>query len=361
MALGIVTAAGSGGQVVGPPIAEALLGVMPWQQVMLVFAAAIVAVLVLLPMIRGRARRRRERPATSRWARSSAARCATRASSLIFLGFFSCGYQLGFLTAHFPAFVAEVCSPVPAGGMLACARHHHHLGARRRRLRADRPLQHRRHARRRRARPALPEEEPAGADLRRPHHRRRRLHPRADDAGQRDPLLGADGLALARDGAADLGPRRLDLGRALHGHALRHRLLLAPARRLPRRLARRPALRHLPAPTRWSGGSASGSAPSRRSSTCRSASARRRSPPDQLGRLRRRQVVEGGVVERVEPRVEPAAGDELAVVAGLDHLRRSCSTMIRSAPRIVASRCAMTSPVRPSSSRSSAFWISISV
>jgi MFS family permease len=38
---------------------------------------------------------------------------------LIFLGFFSCGYQLGFLTAHFPAFVAEVCSPVPAGGMLA--------------------------------------------------------------------------------------------------------------------------------------------------------------------------------------------------------------------------------------------------
>ena len=32
MALGIVTAAGSGGQVVGPPLAEALLGVMHWQQ-----------------------------------------------------------------------------------------------------------------------------------------------------------------------------------------------------------------------------------------------------------------------------------------------------------------------------------------
>ena len=27
---------------------------------------------------------------------------------LIFLGFFSCGYQLGFITAHFPAFVTEV-------------------------------------------------------------------------------------------------------------------------------------------------------------------------------------------------------------------------------------------------------------
>jgi len=38
---------------------------------------------------------------------------------LIFLGFFSCGYQLAFVTAHFPAFVAEVCSPIPANGVLA--------------------------------------------------------------------------------------------------------------------------------------------------------------------------------------------------------------------------------------------------
>jgi MFS family permease len=38
---------------------------------------------------------------------------------LIFLGFFSCGYQLAFVTAHFPAFVTEVCSPIPANGVLA--------------------------------------------------------------------------------------------------------------------------------------------------------------------------------------------------------------------------------------------------
>ena len=29
--------------------------------------------------------------------------------ALIFLGFFSCGYQLAFITAHFPAFVTEKC------------------------------------------------------------------------------------------------------------------------------------------------------------------------------------------------------------------------------------------------------------
>jgi MFS family permease len=38
--------------------------------------------------------------------------------TLIFLGFFSCGYQLGFITAHFPAFVTEMCGPIAPGGML---------------------------------------------------------------------------------------------------------------------------------------------------------------------------------------------------------------------------------------------------
>ena len=37
---------------------------------------------------------------------------------MIFLGFFSCGYQLGFITAHFPAFITEVCGPIAAGSML---------------------------------------------------------------------------------------------------------------------------------------------------------------------------------------------------------------------------------------------------
>jgi len=38
--------------------------------------------------------------------------------TLIFLGFFSCGYQLAFVTAHFPAFVAEMCGPILPGGVL---------------------------------------------------------------------------------------------------------------------------------------------------------------------------------------------------------------------------------------------------
>ena len=37
---------------------------------------------------------------------------------LIFLGFFSCGYQLGFITAHFPALVTEMCGPILPGSAL---------------------------------------------------------------------------------------------------------------------------------------------------------------------------------------------------------------------------------------------------
>ncbi|MDX5358367.1 MAG: MFS transporter, partial [Rhodobacterales bacterium] len=36
-----------------------------------------------------------------------------------FLGFFSCGYQLAFITAHFPALVTEMCGPPAPNGMLA--------------------------------------------------------------------------------------------------------------------------------------------------------------------------------------------------------------------------------------------------
>lgn len=118
LVLGIATAAGSGGQVVGPPLAEALLGVMPWSSVFLVFAVLILATLLLLPFISGPVRAGAGGPEESMGAIVGRA-LRDPSFALIFLGFFSCGYQLGFITAHFPAFVTEACSPIPAGGLLA--------------------------------------------------------------------------------------------------------------------------------------------------------------------------------------------------------------------------------------------------
>lgn len=117
MALAITTAAGSAGQVVGAPFAEWLLGMMPWQSVFLVFAAIILASMALLPFLAAPPGSRVELKESMGTILKRAVRDPSYA--LIFLGFFSCGYQLGFITAHFPAFVTELCGPISPGGLLA--------------------------------------------------------------------------------------------------------------------------------------------------------------------------------------------------------------------------------------------------
>ncbi|MBC6437014.1 MAG: MFS transporter [Rhodobacteraceae bacterium] len=117
MALGIVTAAGSGGQIVGPPLAEALMAFIPWQGVFLIFAGMILLALCALPILRSPA------PAGKDVHEESLGAIMHKAFrdpsfTLIFAGFFSCGYQLGFVTAHFPAFVTEMCGPIAPGSLL---------------------------------------------------------------------------------------------------------------------------------------------------------------------------------------------------------------------------------------------------
>jgi MFS family permease len=117
LALGIATAAGSGGQVVGPVLAEGLLAVMPWQSVFIVFAGLIAASLLLLPLLRSPAPMSREALQES-LSQTLGKAFRDPSYTLIFVGFFSCGYQLGFITAHFPAFITEVCGPIDPGSVL---------------------------------------------------------------------------------------------------------------------------------------------------------------------------------------------------------------------------------------------------
>ncbi len=118
MSLGIATAAGSAGQVIGAPTAELLLGFFPWQTVFIIFAGVMLCTLFALPMMRA------PKMASKQELEESMGTVLKRAFTdpsymMIFLGFFSCGYQLAFITAHFPAFVTEVCGPIAAGGVLA--------------------------------------------------------------------------------------------------------------------------------------------------------------------------------------------------------------------------------------------------
>lgn len=117
MSLAIATAAGSAGQVIGAPLAEYLLTLMSWQNVFIVFAAMILFTLLSLPMMKS------PKAATRQELEESMGEILVKALkdpsyTMIFLGFFSCGYQLAFLTAHFPAFVTELCGPIMPGGAL---------------------------------------------------------------------------------------------------------------------------------------------------------------------------------------------------------------------------------------------------
>lgn len=120
MALGIATAAGSAGQVIGAPTAEFLLQSYSWQATFVIFAVIILAAMAALPFLRSPA------PASKAELQESLGTVFMRALkdpsyTMIFLGFFSCGYQLAFITAHFPAFVTELCGPIDPAGMIAGA------------------------------------------------------------------------------------------------------------------------------------------------------------------------------------------------------------------------------------------------
>jgi MFS family permease len=117
MALGIVTAAGSVGQMVGAPLAQTLVDLYGWQQVFIIFALSIVLVMSVVPLLK-------ETPvSTKKEIEDSLTKVLGNAFkdpnfSMIFLGFFACGYQLAFVSAHFPAMVTEMCSAISPSSLL---------------------------------------------------------------------------------------------------------------------------------------------------------------------------------------------------------------------------------------------------
>jgi predicted MFS family arabinose efflux permease len=118
LALGITTAAGSAGQIVGPPLTQYLLNATTWQTVFLMYAGVILLALLALPFMKAPPR------VSARGLEQSLSKIlniAVRDPSyaLIFIGFFSCGFQLAFVTAHFPAFVTEACATIDPNGILA--------------------------------------------------------------------------------------------------------------------------------------------------------------------------------------------------------------------------------------------------
>jgi MFS family permease len=116
-AFGFGTAAGSFGQFLYSPVAVALMDAFGWQQTLMIFAVGSLAMLPLSlalatpPAAEGT---RGAAPQSLRQALGEA--FANRSYVLLVLGFFTCGFQLAFITVHMPAYLVDRGLSATVGG-----------------------------------------------------------------------------------------------------------------------------------------------------------------------------------------------------------------------------------------------------
>ena len=118
-AFGFGTAAGSFGQFLYSPVAVALNGVVGWQMTLLIFAGVMALIIPLslalaTPRSPGAAQAAPMAPQSLRHALAEA--FGHRSYVLLVLGFFTCGFQLAFITVHLPAYLLDRGLSAQVGG-----------------------------------------------------------------------------------------------------------------------------------------------------------------------------------------------------------------------------------------------------
>ena len=106
---GMGTAAGSAGMFVFTPLSQGLIDAYGWQDALV----ALSAIMLLIPLLAiPLAGRPSDRPGAAAEYEQSVAQAlrealGTKSYLLLTAGFFVCGFQVAFITAHFPAFIAD--------------------------------------------------------------------------------------------------------------------------------------------------------------------------------------------------------------------------------------------------------------
>ena len=110
LAFGIGTAAGSAGMFLFAPLSQSLIDAYGWFNSLVVMSAMMLVVPVLAIPLRGNASTGRNSQAEIRQSVGEALREAFGHQSYLLLvsGFFVCGFQVAFITAHFPAYISDI-------------------------------------------------------------------------------------------------------------------------------------------------------------------------------------------------------------------------------------------------------------
>jgi MFS family permease len=118
LAFGYGTAAGSFGQFLFSPLAVWLMGAVGWQETLVIFGAGMLLVLPLsLALMTGRGSEASVALAPSQSFRQALAEAFEhRSYILLVLGFFTCGFQIAFVTVHLPAYIVDRGLSTQVGG-----------------------------------------------------------------------------------------------------------------------------------------------------------------------------------------------------------------------------------------------------
>jgi predicted MFS family arabinose efflux permease len=119
MAFGIATAAGSAGMMVFAPLSLALLSWLGWRGALMFMAAMMAAIPLLAIVLRGNSQSGTQSHAAYQQTVGEALREAFGHRSYLLLtsGFFVCGFQVAFITAHFPAYLLDIGIDAKYGGL----------------------------------------------------------------------------------------------------------------------------------------------------------------------------------------------------------------------------------------------------
>jgi len=123
IALGAGTAAGSFGQFLFAPFGVAMIDNFGWQTALVVFSALMLLILPLsLALATPPAEAKDAAPADQQSFKTALAEAfGHRSYVLLVIGFFTCGFQLAFITIHLPAYLADRGIPATTGGWVVAA------------------------------------------------------------------------------------------------------------------------------------------------------------------------------------------------------------------------------------------------
>ena len=110
IAFGMGTAAGSAGMFVFAPISQSLITALGWSDALVILAVIMLAIPVLAIPLRGNSSSGSQKQTDVDQSIGAALREAFAHQSYLLLtaGFFVCGFQVAFITAHFPAYIGDI-------------------------------------------------------------------------------------------------------------------------------------------------------------------------------------------------------------------------------------------------------------